>query len=99
MSSANRDLKSRFNCFWISNPKEQGYFIPLAGNVDVEAEIEKIKADLEYAKGSLAIANKKLSNEKFVAGAPEQVVAAEQKKKADAEAKTKVLEEQLASLV
>lgn len=79
--------------------KSNEYFIPLAGNVDVEAEIEKIKADLEYAKGSLAIANKKLSNEKFVAGAPEQVVAAEQKKKADAEAKIKVLEEQLASLV
>ena len=79
--------------------KSNEYFIPLAGNVDLEAEIEKIKADLEYAKGSLAIANKKLSNEKFVAGAPEQVVAAEQKKKADAEAKIKVLEEQLASLV
>lgn len=79
--------------------KSNEYFIPLAGNVDVEAEIEKIKADIEYAKGSLAIANKKLSNEKFVAGAPEQVVANEQKKKADAEAKIKVLEEQLASLV
>ncbi|MCB9335141.1 MAG: valine--tRNA ligase [Flavobacteriales bacterium] len=79
--------------------KSNEYFIPLAGNVDVEAEIEKIKADLEYVKGSLAIANKKLSNEKFVAGAPEQVVAAEQKKKADAEAKIKVLEEQLASLI
>ena len=79
--------------------KSNEYSIPLAGNVDVEAEIEKIKADLEYAKGSLAIANKKLSNEKFVAGAPEQVVTAEQKKKADAEAKIKVLEEQLASLV
>ncbi len=79
--------------------KSNEYFIPLAGNVDVEAEVEKIKTDLEYVKGSLAIANKKLSNEKFVAGAPEQVVAAEQKKKADAEAKIKVLEEQLASLI
>lgn len=79
--------------------KSNEYFIPLAGNIDVEAEVEKIKADLDYAKGSLAIAEKKLSNEKFVSGAPEQVVAAEQKKKADAEAKIKVLEEQLASLV
>jgi valyl-tRNA synthetase len=79
--------------------KSNEYFIPMSGNVDVEAEVEKIKADLEYVKGSLAIADKKLSNEKFVSGAPEQVVAAEQKKKADAEAKIKVLEEQLASLV
>jgi valyl-tRNA synthetase len=78
--------------------KSNEYFIPLAGNIDVEAELEKIQADLEYAKGSLAIAEKKLSNERFVAGAPEQVVAAEQKKKSDAEAKIKVLEEQLASL-
>jgi valyl-tRNA synthetase len=79
--------------------KSNEYFIPMNENVDVEAEVEKIKADLEYAKGSLAIANKKLSNERFVNGAPEQVVAAEQKKKADAKAKIKVLEEQLASLV
>jgi len=79
--------------------KSNEYFIPLTENIDVEAEVEKIKAELDYAKGSLAIADKKLSNEKFVAGAPEQVVAAEQKKKADAEAKIKVLEEQLASLV
>jgi len=79
--------------------KSNEYFIPLAGNVDVEAEIEKIKTDLEYAKGSLAIAEKKLSNERFVSGAPEQVVASEKKKKADAEAKIKVLEEQLSNLV
>ena len=41
---------------------------------------------------------KKLSNEKFVNGAPEQVVANEKKKQADAESKIKVLEEKLASL-
>ena len=79
--------------------KSNEYFIPMEGNVDVDAEIDKIKADLDYAKGSLNIVNKKLSNERFVAGAPEQVVAAEQRKKADAEAKIKVLEEQLASFV
>ena len=79
--------------------KSNEYFIPLSGNIDVEAEVAKIQGELDYVKGSLAIADKKLSNEKFVAGAPEQVVAAEKKKKADAEAKIKVLEEQLASLV
>jgi valyl-tRNA synthetase len=79
--------------------KSNEYFIPMEGNVDVDAEVDKIKADLDYAKGSLNIVNKKLSNVRFVAGAPEQVVAAEQRKKADAEAKIKVLEEQLASFV
>lgn len=78
--------------------KSNEYFIPLAGNVDVVAELEKIKAELEYAQGLLAIVDKKLANEKFVSGAPEQVVVAEKKKKADAEAKIKVLEEQLMSL-
>lgn len=78
--------------------KSNEYFIPLVGNVDVDAELEKIKAELEYAKGLLAIVDKKLANEKFVNGAPEQVVVAEKKKKADAEAKIKVLEEQLMSL-
>ncbi|PJA07407.1 MAG: valine--tRNA ligase, partial [Flavobacteriales bacterium CG_4_10_14_0_2_um_filter_32_8] len=79
--------------------KSNEYFIPMAENIDIESEIEKIKTELAYAKGSLAIVMKKLSNEKFVSGAPKQVVAAEHKKKADAEAKIKVLEEQLASLV
>ena len=79
--------------------KSNEYFIPMTDNIDVEAEIEKIKADLEYTKGSLAIVEKKLSNEKFVSGAPVNVVVAEKKKKEDAEAKIKVLEEQLASLV
>lgn len=78
--------------------KSNEYFIPMAGNIDVEAELEKIKSDLEYTKGSLAIVEKKLSNERFVSGAPEAVVAAEKKKKADAEAKIKVLEEQLLSM-
>lgn len=78
--------------------KSNEYFIPLAGNVDVAAELEKLNSELEYAKGLLAIVDKKLANEKFVNGAPEQVVANEKKKKADAEAKIKVLEEQLMSL-
>ncbi len=79
--------------------KSNEYFIPMADNIDIESEKEKIKTELNYTKGSLAIVMKKLSNENFVSGAPEQVVAAEQKKKADAEAKIKVLEKQLASLV
>ncbi|NND93372.1 MAG: valine--tRNA ligase [Flavobacteriales bacterium] len=73
------------------------YFIPMSGEVDVEEETKKLKEDLEYTKGFLNSVQKKLSNERFVSGAPEQVVASERKKEADALAKIKVLEEKLAA--
>ena len=78
--------------------KNNEYFIPFGDNVDLGAEKQKIEDELEYAKGSLAIVQKKLSNEKFVSNAPEQVVAGEKKKEADALEKIKILEEKLASL-
>ena len=74
------------------------YFIPLAGTIDLEAEMEKLKTELEYTQGFLKSVAKKLSNERFVNNAPEQVVENERKKQADAEAKIKVLEQQLAEL-
>lgn len=68
----------------------------IAGNqVDTEAERANLQKELDYTRGFLASVMKKLGNERFVNGAPEQVVAAEQKKKADAEAKIKTLEESL----
>ena len=54
--------------------------------------------DLEYQKGFLASVDKKLSNEKFVSGAKPEIVEGERKKKADAEAKIKALEESLSRL-
>ncbi|MCG8391240.1 MAG: hypothetical protein MJA30_37155, partial [Cytophagales bacterium] len=74
------------------------FFIPLEGNIDTEKEREEILKQLEYTKGFLASVNKKLNNEKFVKGAPTQVVEMEQRKKTDAEAKIKSLEESLAAL-
>ncbi|WP_258103320.1 valine--tRNA ligase [Marinoscillum sp. MHG1-6] len=74
------------------------FFVPLNIEIDVEAEKEKLRTELEYAKGFLASVDKKLSNEKFVNGAPAKVVENEQKKKADAEAKIKAIEESLAAL-
>jgi valyl-tRNA synthetase len=74
------------------------FFIPLEGKVDAEKERAAIIKDLEYQKGFLDSINKKLSNEKFVSGAPPQVLANEQKKKADAESKIKALQESLARL-
>ncbi|WP_452228600.1 valine--tRNA ligase [Lacinutrix sp. MEBiC02404] len=78
--------------------KSNEYFIPMDGAIDVEAEIIKLTKELEYTEGSLKIAQKKLSNERFVAGAPEQVIASERKKEADALAKIETLKSSLASL-
>ncbi|GGK26584.1 valine--tRNA ligase [Yeosuana aromativorans] len=78
--------------------KSNEYFIPMAGAIDVEAEIKKLTEELQYTEGFLKSVQKKLSNERFVAGAPEQVVASEKKKEADALAKIETLKASLASL-
>lgn len=78
--------------------KSNEYFVPIAGNINIEEEIEKLTTELEYTKGFLASVDKKLSNERFVAGAPEQVIAIEKKKQADALAKIATLEQSIASL-
>ena len=74
------------------------FFIPAGDAVDLEAEKDKIRKDLEYQQGFLNIVRKKLGNEKFVNGAPEQVVASERAKEADALAKIEVLQAQLDAL-
>ncbi|MEZ4974135.1 MAG: valine--tRNA ligase [Cyclobacteriaceae bacterium] len=74
------------------------FYMPLEGRMDVEAECESLQKELEYTRGFLKSVMKKLSNEKFVAGAPAQVVESENKKKTDAESKIKLLEENLKSL-
>ena len=79
--------------------KSNEYFIPMDGAIDVEAEIKKLTEELSYTEGFLKSVQKKLSNERFVAGAPEQVVASEKKKEADALAKIETLKASLASLV
>ena len=58
-------------------------YVPLTGLVDVEEELAKLQAALEHQEKFLASVRKKLSNEKFVSGAPEQVVALERRKEAD----------------
>lgn len=78
--------------------KSNEYFIPIAGAIDVEAEVQKINEELKYTKGFLQSVQKKLSNERFVNNAPPQVVEIERKKVADAEAKIETLEKSLASL-
>jgi valyl-tRNA synthetase len=72
------------------------YAVDLGGNIDPEEELKKLQEELNYAQGFLKGVEKKLSNERFVSGAPEQVVANERKKRDDALAKIKSLEERLA---
>lgn len=74
------------------------FYIPLEGKVDAAKEKDDMLKELDYNKGFLLSVMKKLSNEKFVSGAPPQVLELERKKKADAEMKIKSLEERLSSL-
>ncbi|NRT15413.1 valyl-tRNA synthetase [Flavobacterium sp. 28A] len=74
------------------------YFIPITGNINVEEEIGKLTTELEYTKGFLKSVQNKLSNEKFVNGAPEKVLANERQKEADALAKIETIEQSLAGL-
>ncbi|MCF8373080.1 MAG: valine--tRNA ligase [Bacteroidales bacterium] len=74
------------------------YFIPLAGKVNVEEELEKLEKELKYLNGFLLSTSKKLSNERFVSNAPAQVIENERKKMADAESKINSLKEQIAGL-
>lgn len=78
--------------------KSNEYFIPIAGAINVEEEIAKLKEELVYTQGFLKSVQGKLKNEKFVSGAPEQVVANERKKEADAIAKIETIEASLKSL-
>lgn len=96
------------NAFEYVNEKVEGAFsfilknaelyIPLTQNIDVVAEKERLTKDLDYNKGFLKSVQIKLSNEKFVANAKPELIENEKKKQADAEAKIKAIEEQLADL-
>lgn len=74
------------------------YSIPLEGLINAEEEIKKLQADLKYAEGFLQGVLKKLSNERFVNNAPQNVVDIERKKQADAEEKIRIIKEQLSKL-
>lgn len=74
------------------------YSIPLADKMDVEAELQKLKAELTYTEGFLQSVLKKLSNERFVQNAKPEIVEGERKKQADAESKIALLKENIAAL-
>ena len=66
--------------------------------MDTTSQKQQLQKDLDYLKGFLVSVEKKLGNERFVQNAKPEVIEVEKKKKADAEAKIKVIEESLASL-
>jgi valyl-tRNA synthetase len=78
--------------------KSNEYFIPMGDAIDVEAEKAKLEEELKYNEGFLKSVQKKLSNERFVNNAPEQVIKNERQKEADALAKIETIKASLNSL-
>ena len=78
--------------------KSNEYFIPITGNIDVDAEIAKLTEELNYTQGFLKSVQIKLSNEKFVANAKPEIIENERKKEADALAKIATIEQSIAGL-
>jgi len=79
--------------------KSNEYFVPISiENIDVEAEIKKLESELKRAEGFLFGIVKKLSNERFVSNAPEQVITIERKKEVDTKAKIETIKSSLKAL-
>ncbi len=78
--------------------KQFEFYLPLTGAIDIEAEKDRLGKELEYNKGFLKSVQAKLANERFVSNAKPEIFENEKKKQADAEAKIKSIEQQIASL-
>ncbi|NQY05514.1 MAG: valine--tRNA ligase [Flavobacteriaceae bacterium] len=78
--------------------KSNEYYVPVEIEINVEEEIAKLRKELERHERNLMTSQKKLSNERFVSNAPEQVIAVERKKEADAKAAIETIKESLAAL-
>lgn len=74
------------------------FYLETEKELDTASQKEQLQKDLDYLKGFLVSVDKKLNNEKFVSNAKPEVVEGEKKKRADAEAKIRAIEESLASL-
>jgi len=74
------------------------FFIPLEENIDVDAERERFNAQLTYLQGFLKSVEAKLNNERFVQNAKPEIIQNERNKKADADAKIRIIVESLESL-
>jgi valyl-tRNA synthetase len=75
------------------------FFIQLNETIDVDAERERLNAELVYLQGFLKSVNAKLGNERFVQNAKPEIIQNERNKQADAESKIRIIEESLSALV
>jgi len=91
-------VDKKLNSAIVFRVKSNEFFIPFSESIDVEAELKKITEELNYNQGFLKSVQKKLSNERFVNNAPEQIIINERRKEADAITKITMLEESLKSL-
>ncbi|MCZ2222858.1 MAG: valine--tRNA ligase [Chitinophagales bacterium] len=78
--------------------ENEKFFIEAEKEIDSAALKAELEKDLQYQKGFLESIMKKLNNERFVQNAKPEIIANEQKKKADCEARIKTIEESLAAL-
>ena len=85
------------NCINVVIQKDK-FFIETTTELDTTSQKEQLQKDLDYYKGFLQSVEKKLGNERFVQNAKPEVVEIERKKKADAEARIRAIEESLANL-
>jgi valyl-tRNA synthetase len=74
------------------------YAVPLGDLIDKDAEIAKLQEELAYLEGFLKKVEAKLGNPNFVGKAPENIIAAEKKKQADANEKIAMLKENIQKL-
>jgi valyl-tRNA synthetase len=74
------------------------FYVPLTESLDPVAESERLQKEKDYLTGFLKSVNLKLGNERFMANAKPDIIEVELRKKADAEAKLKILEDNLAAL-
>ncbi len=89
------DKLSGASAFLVSTDE---FFVPLIENIDPVAEKERLEKERDYLLGFLKSVDAKLSNERFMANAKPEIIEVEQKKKADAVAKLKIINEGLAEL-
>jgi len=92
----NEDISGVSGSNFVSGKDE--FLLQTESKLNPEQEKEQLLKELDYTKGFLLSIEKKLSNQGFVNNAPEQVIANERKKQADAEAKIKALEASLGKL-
>ena len=83
------------NSFVVNNNE---FLIPFSKGIDLDAEMVKVRSELDDKEGFLKSVMKKLDNEKFMANAPQKVVDMELKKKSDAENQIQILKERLIEL-